>query len=235
MKWDDVWGIGVALGVILVAMVLHELAHGLMAYALGDTTAKEEGRLSLNPLKHLDPIMSVALPLVLYILGGPVFGAAKPVPINTRNLKFGEWGMALVGLAGPLMNLLLAFVAFLIGHFTGWLYSGGLVGDAFLQMVVINLGLMVFNLIPIPPLDGSRVLYAVAPDGARRFLAQFELYGVWVVYFLILAFGGVFGSIMSGAIQGILRAFYWWYGWYGGGRLWNGMGCDIMKVSLVAA
>ena len=108
----DVLGIVIVLGVILVSMILHELAHGLVAYALGDTTAKEEGRLTLNPIKHIDPVFSVAVPLILYLTGGPIFGGAKPVPVNSRNLKFGVWGMALVAIAGPLTNFILALVAF---------------------------------------------------------------------------------------------------------------------------
>ena len=92
----------VVLGLILVSMILHELAHGVVAYMLGDDTAKKQGRLSLNPLKHLDPIISIALPLLMFISGGPIFGGAKPVPINTRNLKGGAWGMALVAIAGPI-------------------------------------------------------------------------------------------------------------------------------------
>ena len=109
----------VVLVIILGSMILHELAHGLMAYALGDTTAKDEGRLSLNPLKHLDPITSVLIPLLMFFTGGPIFGGAKPVPINTSRLKGGAWGMALVGIAGPLTNFLLALIAFLIGELNG--------------------------------------------------------------------------------------------------------------------
>lgn len=109
----------IAFMVILLSMMLHELAHGVVAYKLGDDTAKTEGRLTLNPLKHLDPVLSVAMPLILFLSGGPIFGGAKPVPINTRKLKHGVWGMALVAIAGPLTNFVLAFLVFLLGHFTG--------------------------------------------------------------------------------------------------------------------
>ena len=104
-------GLLVAFIVILISMMLHELAHGFVAYWLGDDTAKDEGRLTLNPLKHLDPVLSIAMPLLLFLTGGPIFGGAKPVPVDSRRLKFGVWGMALVAIAGPLMNFLLAFWA----------------------------------------------------------------------------------------------------------------------------
>ena len=108
----------VVFGVILFSMTLHELAHGVVAYKLGDDTAKEEGRLSLNPIKHLDPVYSILLPLVMFLIGGPVFGGAKPVPINTNKIKGKEWGMAAVAIAGPLTNVVLAFIAFLVSFFS---------------------------------------------------------------------------------------------------------------------
>ena len=140
--------------VIILSVVLHELAHGVVAYWLGDRTAKDAGRLSLNPLKHIDPYMSILVPALLYLMNAPVFGGAKPVPINTRNLKGKEWGMALVAVAGPLTNFLLAFIFFLIGHFTELIYYPDLAGFFFKQMVFTNLGFMILNLIQLPPLDG---------------------------------------------------------------------------------
>lgn len=205
-------GLLVVFGVILVSMVLHELAHGVVAYWLGDNTAKADGRLTLNPLKHLDPILSVLMPLLLFISGAPVFGGAKPVPVDSRNLRFGPWGMALVAIAGPITNFLIAFVSFLIGHWTGLLYEPGLVGVIFTQMVMVNLGFGVFNLIPIPPLDGSRVLYAIAPDPIRNVMERFEGLGLIVVMVLVVALPGVIGRIMGGAMQGILDFFYWLVG-----------------------
>lgn len=201
----------IMLVIVVGSVILHEWAHGMMAYWLGDKTAKEAGRLTLNPLKSIDPVMSIVVPVVLYLLRMPVFGGAKPVPINPRNLKWGAWGMALVGGAGPFMNFLLAFGAFLIGHFSGLLYgSGGSVWQfAFTEMVLVNLGFMLFNLIPIPPLDGSRILYAIAPDGVRRVMEQMEQYGIMVVYILIVVFGSAFSSLMSGGTEGILNFFYW--------------------------
>lgn len=211
-SWESVWGLVIVLGVILCSMVLHELAHGVVAYWLGDETAKEDGRLTLNPVKHIDPVMSILVPVLLYMSGGPIFGGAKPVPVNTRNLRFGAWGMALVAIAGPITNFLIAFVSFLIGYWTGWLYSNGVVGTIFLELVLVNLGFGIFNLIPIPPLDGSRVLYALAPDAVREGMEKFEKIGIIVVMILVIAFPGVISKIMLGGIQGMLTGFYWLVG-----------------------
>lgn len=202
--------VAIVLLIVLISVILHELAHGVVAYWLGDYTAKDAGRLTLNPLKHIDPYMSILVPVVLYILRAPVFGGAKPVPINTRNLKWGAWGMALVAIAGPLTNFVLAFIGFLVGHFSGLLYGSGgeLLKFVFTEFVYINLGFMLFNLIPIPPLDGSRVLYAIAPDGFRRVLEQIERYGFIIVYALILLFGEVFSHLMTNGMNGILDFFY---------------------------
>ena len=205
----DVVYLLIVLGVILVSMILHELMHGMMAHWLGDDTAKDSGRLSLNPLKHIDPFMSILLPMILAVSGGPIFGGAKPVPIDSRRLKWGEWGMALVAIVGPLTNFLIAFVAFLIGHFSGLLYQLDYVGTIFQGFVFINLGFCIFNLLPIPPLDGSRVLYALAPGGVQRAMASMERYGIMIVFLLIMVFGGVFSGIMTGAMTGILQFFEW--------------------------
>lgn len=205
----------VVLGVILVSMMLHELAHGFVAYLLGDNTAKDEGRLTLNPLKHLDPVLSVAMPLLLFLSGGPVFGGAKPVPVDSRKLKHGVWGMAMVALAGPLTNFALALIGFLIGYFTG-AFTVGAYGtfyqDLMMNFVVINLGFGVFNLIPIPPLDGSRVLYALAPDQVRDVMQRMERWGIMVILILVVVFSPVISVIMSGAINGIWDFFCWMVG-----------------------
>lgn len=196
--------------IVLVSMILHELMHGVVAYALGDDTAKTNGRLTLNPLKHLDPFMSIALPLILAVSGGPIFGGAKPVPINTRNLKFREWGFALVALAGPLTNLALALIAFLIGHFSGVFYYDTVFWGTFIaNFVVINLGFCIFNMIPIPPLDGSRVLYAIMPDFARRFMESMERWGILTVLILVMIFGTALSSFMTGAMNWVLGIFEW--------------------------
>ena len=206
----------IVLIIVVGSVILHELAHGVVAYWLGDRTAKDAGRLSLNPIKHIDPFMSILVPVMLYLINAPVFGGAKPVPVNYHNLKWREWGMALVAIAGPLTNFLLAFIFFLIGHFSGlvdfthgMIVSGSIPAFILAEATYINLGFMIFNLIPIPPLDGSRVLYAIAPDGFRKVLASIERYGIIIVYVLILVFGQVFSSLMINGMQGVLNYFYW--------------------------
>lgn len=196
--------------IILVSVILHELTHGIVAYFLGDNTAKDEGRLTLNPIKHIDPIFSILVPLLMYISGGPIFGGAKPVPVNSHKLKGGPWGMALVAVAGPLTNFLLAFIAFMIGHFTGAIYHNmGLLSVVIGQMVVVNLGFFVFNILPIPPLDGSRVLYAIAPDGAREVMERLEkTAGLWLILILVVVAGSVLSRVMGTMINGILDFFY---------------------------
>ena len=197
--------------IVVGSVILHELSHGIVAYWLGDNTAKDAGRLTLNPIKHIDPYMSILVPVVLYILRAPVFGGAKPVPINSQKLKWKEWGMALVAFAGPFMNFLLAFVFFLIGHFTGMIYGsfGELPEFIFTEFVLINLGFMLFNLIPVPPLDGSRILYAISPDSVRNILISIEQYGIFIVYMMILFFSEVFSYFMISSMDAILKFFYW--------------------------
>lgn len=204
-------GLIIIIVIVVFSISLHELAHGLVAYWLGDRTAKDAGRLTLNPIVNIDPYMSILVPVVLYMLGGPVFGGAKPVPVNFSNLKWREWGMALVALAGPFTNFLLSLIFFLIGHFTGWIYgTGGEIAETiFTQFVFTNLGFMIFNLIPIPPLDGSRVLYAISPDGVRKMLDYLEVYGIIIVYGLVLLFGQFFSSIMVDGMNAVLSFFYW--------------------------
>ena len=209
----DFLSVLIVLVIIVCSVILHELAHGLVAYWLGDHTAKDAGRLTFNPIKHIDPFMSILVPVVLYLLRAPVFGGAKPVPINFHNLKWREWGMAIVAIAGPFTNFLLAFLAFLIGHFSGLLYSAELSQFIFSEIIFINLGFMLFNLIPIPPLDGSRVLYAVSPDSVRIILSQMERYGFIIVYALIFLFGEIFSNLMVNGMQGILQFFYFVVGY----------------------
>lgn len=192
--------------IIVFSMVLHELAHGFTAYKLGDDTAKNDGRLSLNPLKHIDPVMTVIVPLMLALSGMPVFGGAKPVPVNSRKVKGGEWGFALVAIAGPLTNFLLAFIFFLIYHFS---HASGIWATFLSTAITTNLGFCLFNILPIPPLDGSRVLYALAPDFMKEVMHAMERYGVIIIYVLLLVCGGLFSNYLLGAMNGILQFFYW--------------------------
>ena len=198
--------------VILLSMTVHEAMHAFMGYFLGDNTAKIEGRLTLNPLKHIDPFMTIFLPLTMALLGGPVFGGAKPVPFNPNRVRYGEWGAAMVALAGPLTNLFIAFFAFGIGVLMGVVSNGGLVASSFLGSVIamtvsVNLGFFVFNMLPVPPLDGSRLLYALAPESARRLMEQIEQYGTLVVFLLVVLFSSAIGRVMSACISTILDVF----------------------------
>lgn len=205
----NILGVVIVLCVIVFSMMLHELAHGGVAYLLGDETAKEDGRLTLNPLKHLDPVMSVVLPLVSYLMGGVVFGGAKPVPVNPHKLKGREWGMAIVAVAGPLVNFVLAFLSFLVLELSNVNVESGIIYTVLIEMVFVNLGFGVFNLIPIPPLDGSRVLYVLMPDGVRGLMDKMEVAGIYIIYVLILVGGGFFSMYMGAAIQWVVDGFYW--------------------------
>ena len=207
----NIEGVLIIFGVIIISMTLHEAVHAFVGYFLGDDTAKAQGRLTLNPLKHIDPVLTIAMPILLYIMGGPIFGGAKPVPLNPSRIRHGEWGMALVAVAGPLTNLLLAFIAFGVGVIFGVISTDGiaatLAGQIIWIFVQVNLGFFIFNMLPIPPLDGSRVLYALAPEGARRVMEQIERYGLVIVLLIVLVASPVLSTIMLGAMQGILEAF----------------------------
>lgn len=211
MEFDIVY-IAIVLGVILFSMTLHEAMHAFMGYFLGDDTAKAQGRLTLNPIKHIDPIMTIALPVFLAVMGGPIFGGAKPVPFNPNRVRYGEWGAALVALAGPLTNLLIAFLAFGAAVLTGVITDGGrveasLAGQIFQTTIFVNLGFFVFNMLPIPPLDGSRALYALAPEGARRIMEQIERYGIFVVFVIVMLGSSVIGPVLVNSMNAIIDLF----------------------------
>ncbi len=192
--------------VIFISMTLHEIMHGYVSYWLGDNTAKYAGRLSFNPLKHVDPFLTIILPLSLALVGAPVFGGAKPVPFDPTRVRGGEWGVAAVGLAGPLTNLLIAFIVFGLWAIFGAGSSGVLVLIA-ATTVSVNLGFFVFNMIPIPPLDGSRVFYALAPDFMRNIMNTVERYGIILVFIVVLLFSQQIGALMGGAINFFISLF----------------------------
>lgn len=202
----DVTYIAVVIGVVLVSMTLHEAMHGFMAYFLGDDTAKLQGRLTLNPIKHIDPFLTLLLPVMLALIGAPVFGGAKPVPFNPARVRYEEWGSALVAVAGPLTNLLLAFVLFGIYAVIGAPESG-LPALILMTGVMVNLGFFIFNIIPIPPLDGSRVLYALAPDFVRRGMEMMEQFGLIFIFAIVLLASSLIGSFMLAAISFFLAVF----------------------------
>ena len=202
----------IVLIVILLSMTIHEAMHAFMGYVLGDSTAKEEGRLTLNPIRHIDPVMTILLPLIMVVLHAPVFGGAKPVPFNPNRVRFGDWGAALVALSGPITNLVIAFIAFGVGVFSGVINNAGAVQPTIFGLIIstavsVNLGFFVFNMLPIPPLDGSRILYAVAPDGVRGVMQKIEQNGILLVMIVVVLFSDVIGQVMSGCIKAILRVF----------------------------
>ncbi len=172
--------------IIIPSSIIHEYAHGWVADRLGDPTARYAGRLSINPLVHIDLWGTILLPVGLYLIsqGQFLFAYAKPVPFNPYNLKPRTWGPALVGLAGPLANLLLALVFSLVLK----LFPIGSVWSFFIGIIVYaNIGLMIFNLIPIPPLDGSKVLFAVLPDSFRSLKILLERYGFVILIFFVFS------------------------------------------------
>lgn len=191
----------IAIACILVSMTLHEAMHAYTSFWLGDDTAQLQGRLSLNPIKHIDPILTIAMPALLALSGAPIFGAAKPVPFNPARVKYDEFGAALVGLAGPLTNLALAAAAAGVLNVIGGDLSSFVV-SVFLIFIEVNIGFFVFNMIPFPPLDGSRVLYAVAPEPVQNVMRRIESFGLAGVFlFLFVAL-----PTLSPAIQNVMNS-----------------------------
>lgn len=197
----DLLSLAVFIPLLLVAMTVHEASHAVMSFWLGDHTAKHEGRLSLNPLVHIDPIFTVLIPGILIALGQPPILAAKPVPFDPHSVKYGEFGAALVALAGPVSNLLLAVVSALVLR----VVTNDLAGSIIEFFLELNVGLAIFNLVPWPPLDGSRVLYAFAPEPLQKIMRQIEMLGIAGLFiFILIAWrfvAPVVGQIASGIIN----------------------------------
>lgn len=202
----DIIYIVISFLVFIGSVILHEIMHAYASYWLGDDTAKHMGRLSFNPIKHIDPFLSILLPLSLAITGAPIFGGAKPVPFNPYKVRYGEWGALIVAIAGPLTNLFLAFITFGL-----YVTYGSLDTDIVSYILIItfrvNIGLFIFNMIPIPPLDGSRVMYALAPEFIKSYMQAIERYGIMLVFGILFLFNSAFSMFMANAILWFIQVF----------------------------
>lgn len=207
----DIAYLSIVIVVVLFSMTLHEAMHAYVSYWLGDDTARLLGRLTLNPIKHIDPVLTLLLPIMLAISGAPVFGGAKPVPINSNKLRFEEWGLAIVAVAGPLTNFIVAFVTIGVWGLVGS-PTQGLIAEIFITTASVNLGFFIFNLIPIPPLDGSRVLYALAPEFVRRGMESMERFGIIIVFAIVLLAGTALEVFMRDSIDFFLNLFARFFG-----------------------
>ncbi len=182
---------------LVMSVVVHEVSHGYAAFLLGDPTAKNQGRLTLNPIRHLDLFGSILIPAFLVITNaGFLFGWAKPVPYNPYNLRNQKWGEAIVAVAGPASNIFIALVFGLLIRFGAEFLSPAFLNISAI-LVLINLMLAVFNLVPIPPLDGSKILFAFLPYHMQRFRMMLEQYGFVVVLIFIFFLSGFLAPIMS--------------------------------------
>lgn len=189
--------------ILIFSAIVHEVMHGVVAEQLGDDTAREEGRITLNPIPHIDPFGSILLPLLLLFAGSPVIlGAAKPVPVNFHNMRNPKLGMALVSLAGPGANFMLAVLGAAVIKLG---LANAVAYPILLQFVLINLVLGVFNLIPIPPLDGSKILASFLPDEWMEKILSLERFGfILVLIFLML---GILDAVLIPVIEWFSKVF----------------------------
>lgn len=180
---------------VLIAISFHEFAHAAVAYAMGDPTAKNEGRMSVNPAKHIDPIGFMMLMIAR-------FGWAKPVPVNENNFKNRTLGNFLVSIAGISMNILIAIVTIIIIHFTQGLFSNYAYYQVMSSIMRINIAFAAFNLLPVPPLDGSKLLLSLIPVKYRYFVYQYENYGTLILILLLIT--GTLGIVLNPIVNVII-------------------------------
>jgi len=191
--------------ILVFSAILHEVAHGLVAERLGDPTAKLLGRLTLNPIPHIDPIMTIIIPLLLILGGSPVIiGGAKPVPVDPFNFRDPKKDMALVSLAGPLTNFLIAFATAFAFKLAAPFINDSFIIAIIYTIIQINLVLGIFNLIPIPPLDGSKIFSLFLPDDVSRNYLNLGQFGIFILFFLLMPFS----PIPLGQIMGQLLGFF---------------------------
>jgi len=186
-----------SVAILILSVVIHEVAHGYAALFLGDVTAKYEGRLTMNPIKHLDPFGSVIFPLILAMINPSlVFGWAKPVPYNPYNLRNKRWGELIVAIAGPISNILLAVLVGLVVRFSVSFNAPAAFYEIAILVVQVNLYLAVFNMMPIPPLDGSKVLFGLFPQLANSWRNALERYGLLLIFLFIFFFSSFLSPIV---------------------------------------
>lgn len=206
----DILSAIISIGILIYSAIFHEIAHGFVAYRLGDPTAKLKGRLTLNPKSHIDLYMSILLPLLLFIGSGGrfIFGGAKPVPVDPFNLRDGRKDLALVSLVGPLTNLLLAMIASILIHiiFPGYRFAevinSGVIGFILAETVYLNLLLAIFNLVPIPPLDGSKVFALLLPP--KQAAAYMALGNIGMLFLIFLLFFPIGGFSLMSTVTGLI-------------------------------
>lgn len=186
---------------MLIGMSFHEAMHAFTGHWLGDNTAFEEGRLTLNPLKHIDIFTTILIPIVMILVGLPPIFAAKPVPFNPMNVRFEEFGAALIGVAGPLTNLALAGVGGVV--FRSGLITSNSMSDFVVVFTLVNVALFVFNMIPFPPLDGSRLLYAFAPEPIQNVMRGIETMGLAAIFLFIFVGWQFIGPVILNINQSI--------------------------------
>ncbi len=214
MQFDQlIQAIAIAAIPILFAITLHEAAHGYVARYFGDMTAYQQGRISLNPIRHIDPVGTILLPLLTLWLGGILFGWAKPVPVNFAALRRPKQDMLWVALAGPAANLFMALLWGLLAKLA-WSFPGSYFAEPMLEMarigIKINVVLIALNLLPLPPLDGGRIAVSMLPHRQAYKLAMLEPYGMFILIFM--AFTPLLGWILMPLIVGLMRLISFIFG-----------------------